>query len=211
MIPIISNISESSQIFIISDLILFRSPRLSKFWGRDIYLGAVVLLPFGFNDPEHANAKYPLMIYHGHFTPDFETPVGFRPTPPDPDAKDYDYVVQEYSYYFYRNWTGDGFRGMRMIIVVIQHANPYYDDSYAVNSANLGPYVRILHSYPYFLNREMPSHMNSFHISNPTFEGWESPGPEFYMEDQLVAGKVLQLKYFIQISIMVHGVSVLIP
>jgi hypothetical protein len=27
-----------------------------------------------------------------------------------------------------------------MIIVEIQHANPYYDDSYAVNSANLGPY-----------------------------------------------------------------------
>ena len=25
-------------------------------------------------------------------------------------------------------------------MVEIQHANPYYDDSYAVNSANLGPY-----------------------------------------------------------------------
>ena len=28
----------------------------------------------------------------------------------------------------------------RLLIVKIQHANPYYDDSYAVNSANLGPY-----------------------------------------------------------------------
>ena len=27
-----------------------------------------------------------------------------------------------------------------MIIIEIQHANPFYDDSYAVNSANLGPY-----------------------------------------------------------------------
>jgi hypothetical protein len=27
-----------------------------------------------------------------------------------------------------------------MLIVKLQHANPYYDDSYAVNSANLGPY-----------------------------------------------------------------------
>ena len=27
-----------------------------------------------------------------------------------------------------------------MIIIEIQHANPYYDDSYAVNSENLGPY-----------------------------------------------------------------------
>ena len=25
-------------------------------------------------------------------------------------------------------------------MVKIQHANPFYDDSYAVNSANLGPY-----------------------------------------------------------------------
>ena len=27
-----------------------------------------------------------------------------------------------------------------MLIIQVQHANPYYDDSYAVNSANLGPY-----------------------------------------------------------------------
>jgi len=27
-----------------------------------------------------------------------------------------------------------------VLLVTIQHANPYYDDSYAVNSANLGPY-----------------------------------------------------------------------
>jgi hypothetical protein len=27
-----------------------------------------------------------------------------------------------------------------MLMVVIQHANPFYDDSYAVNSANVGPY-----------------------------------------------------------------------
>jgi len=27
-----------------------------------------------------------------------------------------------------------------MILLEIQHANPYYDDSYAVNSANVGPY-----------------------------------------------------------------------
>ena len=28
----------------------------------------------------------------------------------------------------------------RVLIAEIQHANPYYDDSYAVNSENLGPY-----------------------------------------------------------------------
>src|SRR4029077_1025677 len=28
----------------------------------------------------------------------------------------------------------------RVLLVQIEHANPYYDDSYAVNSANIGPY-----------------------------------------------------------------------
>ncbi len=28
----------------------------------------------------------------------------------------------------------------RVLVVQVQHANPFYDDSYAVNSANLGPY-----------------------------------------------------------------------
>jgi len=32
-----------------------------------------------------------------------------------------------------------GWPGLRMLIIEIQHANPYYDDSYAVKSANLGP------------------------------------------------------------------------
>jgi hypothetical protein len=38
-----------------------------------------------------------------------------------------------------------------MLIVCTQDANPYYDDSYAVNSANLGPYgdALIQELYPY--------------------------------------------------------------
>ncbi len=35
-------------------------------------------------------------------------------------------------------WISPGFP--RFLVIEIQHANPYYDDSYAVNSANLGPY-----------------------------------------------------------------------
>jgi hypothetical protein len=37
-----------------------------------------------------------------------------------------------------KEWTGPGSR--RVLMITIQHANPYYDHSYAVNSANLGPY-----------------------------------------------------------------------
>lgn len=123
--------------------IRIQSALLTKFWGRPMYLGAHVLLPEGFG--EHPEARYPLAIFHGHFPADFS---GFRTEPPDPDMKPdynerfhmagYNRIVQQESYDFYKKWTGPGFP--RFLIVEIQHANPFYDDSYAVNSANVGPY-----------------------------------------------------------------------
>jgi hypothetical protein len=120
-----------------------KSELLSKFWGRDMYLGAHVLLPEGWDT--HPKAKYPLAIYHGHFTSDFG---GFRTTPPDTTipceyssrfgVDCYNRIVQEEAYQFYKQWTGPNFP--RVIAIEIQHANPFYDDSYAVNSENLGPY-----------------------------------------------------------------------
>jgi hypothetical protein len=120
-----------------------KSELLSKFWGRDMYLGAHVLLPEGWET--HQKAKYPLAIYHGHFPSDFG---GFRTTPPDTTipceyssrfgVDCYNRIVQEEAYKFYKQWTGPNFP--RVIAIEIQHANPFYDDSYAVNSENLGPY-----------------------------------------------------------------------
>jgi hypothetical protein len=123
--------------------IKIQSERLTKFWGRPMHLGAHVLLPEGFDS--HPEARYPLVIFHGHFPADFG---GFREQPPDPNLKPdynqrfklsgYNRIVQEHAHQFYKEWTGPNFP--RFIIIEIQHANPYYDDSYAVNSANLGPY-----------------------------------------------------------------------
>jgi len=120
-----------------------RSEMLSEFWGRDMYLGAHVLLPAGFD--EHPESRYPLAVWHGHFPADFQ---GFRTTPPDEniecqrnesaDIDCYNRVRQQEAYDFYQKWIGPDLP--RMLIIQIQHANPYYDDSYAVNSANLGPY-----------------------------------------------------------------------
>jgi len=120
-----------------------RSELLSEFWGRDMYVGAHVLLPAGFD--EHPDARYPLVVFHGHFPDDFS---GIRTEPPDDDLECqpserfgldcYNRVVQQEAWDFYQKWTGPDFP--RMLIIEIQHANPYYDDSYAVNSANLGPY-----------------------------------------------------------------------
>jgi hypothetical protein len=124
--------------------IKIQSKLLSEFWGKPMYLGAHVLIPDGFD--EHPNARYPLMVFHGHFPDDFG---GFSETPPDPkmDTSDYNsrfgiygyrkFQAQE-AYNFYKQWTSRNFP--RFLAIEIQHANPYYDDSYAVNSANLGPY-----------------------------------------------------------------------
>ena len=123
--------------------IRIQSELLSKFWGRPMYLGANILLPEGFD--EHPQARYPLIIFHDHFVADFD---GFRPEPPEEDLKPdyserfhlsgYNRIVQQEAHKFYQQWTGPDFP--RVLIVKIAHANPYYDDSYAVNSANLGPY-----------------------------------------------------------------------
>jgi len=112
------------------------SKRLSKFWGRPMHIGGVVLLPEGFD--EHPEARYPVVYYQGHFKASFATPVEFRDRPPTPELKDDDRLMAEYSYKFYQDWMSG--RLPRMLIVSIQHANPYYDDSYAVNSVNVGPY-----------------------------------------------------------------------
>jgi len=123
--------------------IKIQSERLSKFWGRPMFLGAHVLVPAGFD--EHPEARFPLIINHGHFPYTFE---GFRETPPDPNLEPdysprfrlsgYNKIQQEYAHQFYKYWIAPD--TPRFLIVEIQHANPYYDDSYAVNSANLGPY-----------------------------------------------------------------------
>ena len=42
-----------------------QSELLTEFWGRPMHLGAHVLLPEGFD--EHPEARYPLVIFHGHF------------------------------------------------------------------------------------------------------------------------------------------------
>ena len=123
--------------------IKIKSEVLSKFWGRPMYIGANVLVPEGFD--EHPQARYPLIVFHDHFVADFD---GFRPEPPDPDLKPdyserfhisgYNRIQQEEAHKFYQQWTGPNFP--RVLIVKLAHANPYYDDSYAVNSANVGPY-----------------------------------------------------------------------
>ncbi|SNS66469.1 Putative esterase [Belliella buryatensis] len=120
-----------------------KSEMLSEWWGRDVYLGANVLIPHGFE--EHPEARYPLMIFHGHFPYTFG---GWRESPPDPDLEPdyaarfgisgYNIIQQQEAYDQYQQWISPGFP--RYLVIEIQHPTPYYDDSYAVNSENQGPY-----------------------------------------------------------------------
>ncbi|MCU0383835.1 MAG: hypothetical protein MUF68_07180 [Cyclobacteriaceae bacterium] len=105
--------------------IKIQSKLLTEFWGKPMFLGAHVLVPEGFN--EHPEARYPLMIYHGQS--DYSSRFGIY---------GYKKFQAQEAYNFYKQWTSKNFP--RFLVVEIQHANPYYDDSYAVNSANVGPY-----------------------------------------------------------------------
>jgi len=166
------------------------SERLTKFWGRPMHLGACLLLPEGFD--EHPEARYPLVIFHGHFPHTFD---GFRETPPDPNLEPdyserfhlagYNKIQEEYAHAFYKEWTGKDFP--RVIIVEIQHANPYYDDSYAVNSANLGPYgdaiVRELIPYIEKKYRGIGQGWARFLYGGST-GGWEALAAQVFYPDE---------------------------
>ena len=84
------------------------------------------------------------MIAHGHYSPVF-TPGGrFDDTPPSEwgNLSGYALTDQRYAYWLYTNWTSEkgAFHGARALVVTLNHPVPFFDDSYAVDSANVGPY-----------------------------------------------------------------------
>lgn len=97
--------------------IKIQSDLLTEFWGHPIYLGAIILLPQGYD--KHSDVFYPVHYIQGHFS--LNPPNRFR----------------ENSSLF-EVWTAEDFP--RMISVTFQHPCPYFDDSYAINSENCGPY-----------------------------------------------------------------------
>ena len=97
-----------------------KSDLISEFWGSDMYIGANVLLPEGYYD--NPDTDYPVLYFQGHF-PGSRAPIGF--------AEDEENDV-------YKFWTSAD--TSKMIVVSFRDANPYYDTSYSVNTANIGPY-----------------------------------------------------------------------
>jgi len=109
--------------------IKFQSKLLSDFWGRPMYLGAVILLPR--NYAKDADTYYPVNYIQGHFS--LRAPYGFSSEEPEEDNP-----WARRGYDFYQFWNSE--ECPPMIAVTLQHPCPYYDDSHAMNSPNLGPY-----------------------------------------------------------------------
>ncbi len=140
--------------------IKIQSELLTEFWGHPIYIGATILLPKGYD--QHPDAHYPVIYNQGHFG--MGAPFGFNPEPPSPSSEItesraertedlpsiFDNAKPWYAlsgnpnsgYEFYQLWTSDNLP--RMIAVTFQDPTPFFDDSYAVNSANNGPYADAL-------------------------------------------------------------------
>lgn len=121
-----------------------QSKLLTEFWGRPMYLGAIALVPEGFDD--HPNQHYPVAFWQDHFRADFPA---LRDTPPPDSMKGPERQRAQMLNRFYQEWTSG--RLPKILVVLTQHATPYYDDSYGVNTANMGPYGDALTGelYPY--------------------------------------------------------------
>ena len=151
-----------------------RSNLLSQFWGRPMYLGAVVLLPRGYAD--HPETHYPVIYEQGHFS--LEAPFGFRikdTSETEDERREREALGVETGYEFYREWNSDEFP--RVIAVRILHPTPYFDDSYAVDSVNSGPYGTAI------MDELIPYIEKTFRIINQPYArvltggstgGWES-------------------------------------
>jgi len=109
--------------------IKLQSKLLSNFWGQPMFIGATVLLPKDYE--KHPESHYPVIYEQGHFG--LEPPLFMQTEAPDSASK-----WRTIGYAGFQAWSGENFP--RMIAVTFQHPTPYFDDSYAVNSANNGPY-----------------------------------------------------------------------
>jgi putative esterase len=119
--------------------IRFQSPLLTKFWGKPMFVGATVLLPRDYE--KEPGVFYPVNYEQGHFS--LEAPGGFGETAAPPaGASAREREIARAREEFTRAWLSAGFP--RMLYVTFQHPTPYYDDSYAVDSPNNGPYGQVV-------------------------------------------------------------------
>jgi hypothetical protein len=160
-----------------------QSELLTKFWGHPMYIGAIVLLPKAYE--EHPNANYPVIYEQGHFS--LSNPFGFTtddPAIPAEQRARMSDLNRESGHEFAQAWMSDKFP--RMIAVTFQHPTPYYDDSYAVNSVNNGPYgdALVKEMIPYLeAHFRMIGKPYARVLTGGSTGGWESLGAQVFYPD----------------------------
>ena len=112
-----------------------KSKILSDFWGLPITIGAEVLLPKGF--AENPTARYPAIYTFGHFGGSFSFNTNPASDTPNARASAADANLKT-GYQFAQEWMSDGFP--RVVGISLVSAGPYFLESYALNSANNGPW-----------------------------------------------------------------------
>ena len=163
----------------------FQSKILTAFWGHPMYLGATVLLPKGYAD--HPDVHYPVVYAQSHFSLD---PAFEFTTEPNTGGDLFAAMRKqaagrkESGYEFYGSWNSENFP--RVIAVTFQHPTPYFDDSYAVNSVNNGPYgdAIIQELIPYLEEhfRMIPKSYARV-LTGGSTGGWESLALQVYYPD----------------------------
>jgi hypothetical protein len=155
-----------------------QSKLLSQFWGQPVFIGATVLLPEGYD--AHPNAHYPVLYEQGHFS--LRAPLAFSTEPAPANANPPEGRISGAE--LYQRWTSTGFP--HMLVITFQHPTVYFDDSYAVNSANNGPYGDALMTelIPYLeQNFRIIAQPYARVLSGGSTGGWESLALQVFHPD----------------------------
>ena len=146
-----------------------------------------MLLPKDYD--AHPDVNYPVDYEQDHFS--LAPPYHFQSEPVSPvDEQKVGHrawvinMRRGEGYQLYQDWTSDNFP--RLLMVTFLHPTPYYDDSYAVNSANNGPYGDAIMTelIPY-----IESHFRIIRepyarvLSGGSTGGWESLALQVYHPD----------------------------
>jgi hypothetical protein len=112
-----------------------KSKILSDFWGVPMTIGAEVLLPKGW--AENPKARYPAIYTFGHFGGPFNFDADPKSDTDRSRAAAADANVKT-GYQFAQEWMGEKFP--RVVGISLVSPGAYFIESYALNSANNGPW-----------------------------------------------------------------------
>ena len=179
-----------------------RSELLSKFWGRDMYIGANVLLPRDYES--QPDRRYPAIYLQGHY-PGSGAPFGFGEVrsrqsgaagaggnaPANAAGGNAlanaagSNSARAQANPFAAFWLSDA--APPLVAITIRDANPFYDTSYSVNSANLGPYGdAIMQELIPYLERQfrLIPEREARLLAGGSTGGWEALAMQIFYPDQ---------------------------